>query len=185
MARVILSAYAIRFPVGGYLSWVLQWMLGFHELGHEVFFFEKSGWPQSCCHPVTGQVSNDCTPGTTALRALLARFGLEHRWSFVDAAGTYHGLSRSRVEETFRSADVFIDMGNTHGEWLDEASAAVTRVFVDGDPGFTQIKTLLHGENLDGYDYYYSVGRNVGTPVASVPTLGKRWRPIFDPVVPA
>jgi len=36
MARIILSSYVVRMPVGGYQSWVLQWLLGFRSLGHEV-----------------------------------------------------------------------------------------------------------------------------------------------------
>ena len=57
------------------------------------------------------------------------------------------------------------------------------RVLVDGDPGYTQIRALIEEEELGDYDHYYSVGRNVGTEGCSVPTFGKQWRPMFDPVV--
>ena len=183
MARVVIAAYAIRFPVGGYLSWILQWLLGFERLGHDAYFVEKAGWANSCCHPDTGFLSDDCTPGVTAIGSLLSRYGLNGRWCFEDAGGRYHGMTRQEVEEVFRTADVFVDMGNTHGEWLDDARAVPVRVFVDGDPCYTQFRAVAQGQALDGYHYYYSVGQNVGRAMCPAPTLGKTWRPVFDPVV--
>jgi hypothetical protein len=33
MARVILGSYMVRYPLGGMLSWQLQWLVGFQRLG--------------------------------------------------------------------------------------------------------------------------------------------------------
>src|SRR5262249_12452382 len=38
------------------------------------------------------------------------------------------------------------------------------------------------GEPLPDYDYYYTVGLNVGTERSSLPTAGKVWRHLSDPV---
>ena len=51
MARIVVSSYLVRFPLGGYFSWVLHWLIGFQRLGHEVYYVEKSGWPDSCYNP--------------------------------------------------------------------------------------------------------------------------------------
>lgn len=182
MARVIVGSYAVRFPVGGYLSWVLQWLVGFQRLGHEVFFVEKSGWANACYDPSTDRMGDDCSLGLQRLVGALEPFGLERRWCFVDADGHYHGSTRAAIEEVFNTADLFVDMG-THGMWLPEAHRTGVRILVDGDPGYTQMQAVLHGEDIGDYDHYYTVGRNVGTPRSSVPTLGKPWRPVFDPVV--
>jgi len=182
MARIIVGSYVVRFPLGGYLSWVLQWLVGFEQMGHDVYFVEKSAWPNSCYDPSTDVMSDDCSYGIATVNSLLARFGLQDRWCFADAAKNYYGLSRERVEEIFKSADLFVDMG-THGAWLGEAKETGIRVLVDGDPGYTQMRALAEDEDLGEYDYYYSVGRNVGTELSTVPTLGKQWRPMFDPVV--
>jgi hypothetical protein len=185
MAHIILGSYMVRYPLGGMLSWALQYLVGFQRLGHEVWFVEKSGYPNSCFDPARGVMSDDCSYGTAALRALLARFGLQDRWCYVDAAGRYHGLAREQVEQVFRSADLFVDMG-THGSWLAEAAAARLRVLVDGEPGFTQMKMVNRqaaGEWVPAYDYYYTTGQNIGTPASTVPTAGKSWRPLFHPVV--
>ena len=185
MARIVVGSYAIRFPVGGYFSWVLQWLLGFHRLGHAVFFAEKSGYRNSCFNPITRRSSDDCSYGIRIFRDFLARFELGERWCFVDAAGQYHGLSRIEIERAFRSADVFVDMGS-HGAWQSEAAKTPLKVWVDGEPAFRQIKLqaiLDSGGTIPKYNHYYTVGRNIGTDRCLIPALGLEWRPIFNPVI--
>jgi hypothetical protein len=185
MARVILGSYMVRYPLGGMMSWVLQYLVGFQRLGHDVYFVEKSGYPRSCYDPVKNVMSDDCSYGVATLNSVLARFDLADKWCFVDAAGRYHGLSREHVEAVFKSAELFVDMG-THGSWLEEATGAGLRVLIDGEPGFTQMKMekrLAAGGEPPDYDVYYTTGRNVGTENSTAPTAGKQWRPLFHPVV--
>ena len=184
MARVILGSYMVRYPLGGMLSWALQYLIGFRRLGHDVFFVEKSGYPNSCYDPRLDAMSDDCSFGTATVDALLTRHGLSEKWCFVDAAGRYHGLSRERVQAVFDSADLFVDMG-THGAWLDEAVGTGLRVLVDGEPGFTQMKMenrVTAGVPLPSYDVYYTTGRSIGTARSTSPTAGRQWRPLFHPV---
>jgi hypothetical protein len=78
-----------------------------------------------------------------------------------------------------------VDMG-THGSWLEEAADAGLRILIDGEPGFTQMKMekrLSAGGRPPDYDVFYTTGRNVGTENSTVPTAGKKWRPLFHPVV--
>jgi hypothetical protein len=184
MARIIVGSYMVRYPMGGMMSWVLQYLLGFQRLGHEVFFVEKSGYADSCYDPTADTMSDDAAYGTGVAHALLSRFGLGARWCYVDAGGSYHGLARKEIEAAFRKADLFIDMG-THGDWLPEAADTGLRVLVDGEPAFTQMKMenrLDAGETVPEYDRYYTTGRNVGTPASTAPTAGKRWGRVFHPV---
>src|SRR5437773_8689098 len=101
MARIVLGSYMVRYPMGGVLSSSLQWLVGFSQLGHEVYVVEKSGWANSCYDPSTDSMSDDCRYGTRTLDALLSRFGLRNRWCFVDARGDYHGIPRARTEDIF------------------------------------------------------------------------------------
>jgi hypothetical protein len=176
----------VRFPLGGYLSWTLQWLAGFQRLGHEVYFFEKSAWEQSCYDPSTNEMTDDCSYGIKTLREFLTPYGLQDNWVYLDAFGVYHGLSEQRVREVFESADLVLDIG-VHDDWFAEAPCKKgLRVFVDGEPGYTQMvmaNQVADGEVLSDYDFYYSVGRNIGTPRSKVPTLGRQWRPIFYPVL--
>src|SRR5215471_2004770 len=133
MPRIIIGSYVVRFPLGGFQSWMLQWLLGFKRLGHEVYFVEKSGWNNSCYDPRTRTMGNDCSHGIEVFGKLLSEHGFGSRWCFVDASGTYHGMSRDRIETAFRDADVFIDQMQ-RCEWPEEASYARMRVMVDGEP---------------------------------------------------
>lgn len=185
MARIVLGGYMVRHPLGGSLSSSLQWLVGFRRMGHDVYFVEKSGWANGCYDPAKDVMSDDCSYGVRTLYKLLARFGLEDRWCFVDCKGCYHGLSRERIETIFRSADVFVDRG-AHGAWLDEATQAGLRVYFDGEPGMRQImmeNSLADGETLPEYDFYFTTGRNIGTAQSTAPTADKVWYPIAHPIV--
>jgi hypothetical protein len=61
------------------------------------------------------------------------------------------------------------------------------RVFIDLDPGFTQLWQPRGGSDggvrLAGHDDYFTVGENVGTAACDLPTGGIRWRPVRQPVL--
>lgn len=186
MARIVLNSYMVRYPLGGNLSWALQWLTGLRELGHDVYLVEKAGWADACFDPSRRVMSDDCSYGVGVVRSLLAPLAMSRKFCFVDARGTYHGLARETIEAAFRSADLFIDMGPLDGSWLDEAQQAGTRILVDGEPAHTQMKmqnALDAGQALDHYDAYYSNGANVGTPSCTAPNAGLAWRHVFNPVV--
>ena len=184
MARIVVGAYMVRYPLGGMLSMSLQWLLGLRALGHDVYVVEKSAWPQSCFDPVRGVMSDDFAYGFRVVIDLLTRFGLEGRLCYVDAEGRYHGMSRSAIEDVIRTADVFIDHGG-HGAWHEEVSLAGVHVLVDGEPGWRQMtmeKRLSSGEVLPEYDRYFTMGLAVGTAGCLAPLAGREWLPVL-PVV--
>jgi hypothetical protein len=186
MARIVLSSCLFRYPMGGMMSWLLQYLVGFARLGHEVWYVEKAARPNDWFDPTRDAMTDDCGYGARTVGDLLARHGYAGRWQLVDLAGQRHGAARERIEAVFASADLFIDMGGD-GSWLEEAARCGVRVLIDCEPGFTQMKMasrLEAGETLPEYDFYYTPGRNVGTERSSVPTAGKAWRPLVDPVVP-
>src|SRR5215212_8214299 len=120
MARVVLASYMVRYPLGGMMSWVLQYLTGFPALGHEIHFVERADDPDACFDPVRGVMTDDASVGIGIVGELLASVGLAGRWSFVDRAGTWHGAGRAATERLFAEADVFVDMGG-HGAWAEQA----------------------------------------------------------------
>jgi hypothetical protein len=175
----------IRFPLGGNLSWSLQWLAGLQRLGHEVWLVEKADYADECFDPAAQVVSDDATYGMKAVDELLTEFGLQQRWCFVDRSREYYGLSRSQIEEVFRTADLFLDLG-THGSWLEEASGCGVRVVVDGEPGATQARMERKKwgrSGGDGYDFYYTNGANLPIGASDAPVAGRAWRAVYNPVV--
>jgi hypothetical protein len=172
--------------MGGMMSWLLQYLVGLDRLGHEVWYVEKAARPNDWFDPTRDAMTDDCDYGVRAVGALLARHGFGGRWQIVDLAGRRHGASRERIQAAFDGADLFLDMGGD-ASWLEEAARSGLRVLIDCEPGFTQMRMasrLEAGESLPDYDFYYTPGRNIGSERSSVPTAGRAWRPLVDPVVP-
>jgi hypothetical protein len=182
MARIIVGSWMVRYPLGGNLSWTLQYLVGLTNLGHDVYLVEKYAYNNSCYNPVKKVMSNDCSYGTKVVSDLLSRFGLMDKWCFVQKGGVYHGLSKQKINEVFRTADLYIDIG-AHNRWAKESSSTL-RVFIDVDPAFTQIK--WHNQLMDiplpVYDHYYTIGMNVGREGNVIPTSGITWKYIYNPV---
>jgi hypothetical protein len=182
--RIVLDAYLVHYPLGGVVSWVLQYFGGFRDLGHDVYLVEKSPYPESCYDPRSDAMTDECSPALAWLRPLLEGHGLGDRWCYVDSAGKYHGMRRRRVEEVLRSADIFVELA-THGHWLEEADRAACRVLIDGEPGFSHMKmesARAAGRLAPDYDYYFTPGLNIGTPRSPVPSAGREWRTMLPPI---
>lgn len=188
MARVVVGVYMVRYPLGGMLSWALQYLLGLKHAGHDVTIVEKAHYPDACFDPRRGTMTDDPAAGLTAVRELLRRVNLEQRLGFIDVHGNAYGLSRQQIDQTFADADLFIDCG-THGTWLEESkSAGCKTALIDGEPGYTQIrwqKLIDQDKPVPQYDHYFSNGMLLGTDRCNAPTCGRSWGHAFNPVWPA
>jgi hypothetical protein len=176
----------VRYPMGGMLSWLLQYLVGFDRLGHEVVYVERAMREKDCFDTSRQVMGDDPTYGLEMVGSLLERHGLAGCWHFIDLAGRRYGMSRTEVSAACASADLFIDIGGD-GSWFDEAASTGLRVLVDCEPGFTQMRMEARAEEgrlPPDYDHFYSTGLNVGSERAEMPTAGKTWRTLLDPVVP-
>ena len=131
MARIVLSSCMFRYPMGGMMSWLLQYLVGFARLGHEVWYVERAMRPDDWFDPTRDAMTDDCGYGARVVGGLLARHGYAERWHLVDLAGRRFGASRERIDAAFASADLFVDMGGD-GSWLDEAA----REYEVAEPGY-------------------------------------------------
>ncbi len=184
MARIIVAGYIVRMPLGGLIWTHLQYALGLHRLGHEVFFFEEFGWPGSCFDPSCGQSSDDATHGLNMMSKLMKRFDLDERWVYRDASGTYHGLSEKQTHEIISQADVLLNLSGV--TWFERFERIPRRIFVDEDPGFTQIRAASDREFFElvsSHTHLFSWCHNIGQPSCKVPALGWHWHACRQPVV--
>jgi hypothetical protein len=184
MAKIIVGVYMFRYPLGGMLSWALQYLRGLSALGHEVYAVEKAHYPQACYDPARNTMTDDPAAGLRIVGGLLDNSGLGERWCMTDYRGRCHGMSATQMNELFKQADIFIDCGS-HGSWLEEAASLPCRVLIDGEPSYTQIRweaLIASGQNPPAYDHYFTNGLLFGTDTCDAPTLGHTWRPIPNPV---
>jgi hypothetical protein len=182
VARIVVSGYAIRYPVAGLMLSSLQFVIGLERLGHEVWFVEEAGWDGSCFDPRRGVMGDDPTYGISQLAALLDEAGANAtRWAYRDLTGCVHGPSHASLEELFGEADLYLDLSGASS--FEQAALARRRAFVDTDPGFMQIGAVGPHVRLDDYDVLFSYGVNIGRTGCTVPALGRRWVPLLPPTV--
>lgn len=184
MAKIIFGSWMVRYPLGGNLSWALQFLLGLKELGHDVYLVEKAGYNFSCFDAEKQVMTNDCRYGVKIVSELLKRFGFENKWCYVDYDENYYGLSKKKINDIFKNSTAFIDSGS-HGSWLLEAQNSTIKVLIDGEPGYTQMKwanNIAMGKPVPIYDRYYTNGKNIGAYGNAVPSAGVRWEHMYSPV---
>jgi hypothetical protein len=76
MARIVVAGNLVRFPMAGASQYYLSFLVGFQQLGHDVYFVEKARWPLAC-YDVSKRVNtDDCSYGIAVMQALLQRNGL-------------------------------------------------------------------------------------------------------------
>jgi hypothetical protein len=180
---VIAGSLAQKPRHGGHAWALLQYALGFRELGWDVLFVDRIA--SAACVDATGRpCAAEDSVNVRGLRGLMQRFGLEHRFALiVDEGKQWIGLDRALVvEEVRRSAFLLNIMGFlSHPELLD---AAPRRVFLDIDPGFGQMwKALGLHDAFAGHDAHVTIGERIGQPDCPIPTCGIRWIVTAQPVV--
>jgi hypothetical protein len=186
MARIVLNTWMVQYPLGGMLSYFMQWIVGFQQLGHDVYVVEKATNGCGLFNPWDGTWSDDHAYGLATVRWLLRKFRLQDRHCFVDRAGIYHGIERSDIERIFGTADLFFDIKGPGNDWRKEASSAARTAVLDGEPGSNQIwlaSLRACGAEIPKYDHYFTIGLNIGT-TSTAPTAGIDWKPTLLPLVP-
>lgn len=180
-----MGSYMVRYPLGGNLSWALQYLTGLRDLGHDVYVVEKYVHADSCYDPVQQVMTNDCTYGVQTVSELLGRFDLKDHWCFVSHDQEYYGMSKNKITEIFERANLYIENGS-HGAWAEEvASSNAVSAYIDVDPAFTQMnfyRQLLKGNSIPVFDFYFTNGMNIGIPGNIIPTCNIDWKFIYNPV---
>ncbi len=169
-------------PHQGGATWaVLQYLLGFQRLGHEVFFVEPIA-PASVS-PQGAQL--EVSANAAYFRAIVGRFGLAERSALL-LAGTEEtaGLSYTELRGIARDTDVLI---NISGMLADPAllEPIPRRVYLDLDPAFIQLWHSAYGIEMRfaAHTHFVTVGRGIGHTDCPIPTCGLDWISTFQPVV--
>jgi hypothetical protein len=184
--RIVVAGAIAHSPINaGGVTWAfLQYVLGFRQLGCEVLYVEHLD-AKDCVDAQWRRAPFGESANAALFEALVARYALQDGAALLQRDGDAAiGLSQREVLAWADGADLLVNLsGRFH---LREVLRAVRRrVYVDLDPGFTQIWQAQYGAdmNLPGHDAYVSVGLNLGRTDCPVPTLDLSWRPLCPPVV--
>jgi hypothetical protein len=181
MQTIVVSGMMAGVPGHGGATWaVLQYVLGFARLGHDVYFVEPVA-------PAALQPSGTALEQSTNadyFREVTRGFGLGRKAALL-LEGTEQtvGVSYADVRAAARRASVVV---NIAGMLRDPAllERAPCRLYLDLDPGFTQ---LWHAQGIDmrfaHHTHFATVGNAIGSPPCPIPTCGVSWITTLQPVV--
>jgi hypothetical protein len=165
MTTVVVSgAVADKHRHGGSLWVRLSWAEGLRRLGFDVVFVDElhDGGSAEAFHAVMRELR---IPG-----ALLQ-------------GERVVGMAEGELLDRLDDAALLVNLSG-HLRRPELLHRVRTRVFVDLDPGYTQIwHAQGHDVGLAGHHLYFTVGANVGSSHSSIPTAGIEWLPVRQPVV--
>jgi hypothetical protein len=184
--RIMISGAIARHPLyGGGNSWAfLQYVLGFRNLGFDVYYVEQLN-PEDCVNDEQKPADFRSSANARYFRSLVDRFDLNGRAALLESEGPgYVGFSHAELRKIAPDVELLI---NPSGRlrFTSVLSAVRRRMYVDMDPGYTQIWQEQYGVdmNLYNHDVYVTVGLNLGHPDCPLPTCGIRWEKTLPPVV--
>jgi len=184
--RVVVAGYLVRCPLGGFAWQLAHFLVGLRALGCRVFFYEDSAFDAKAFVP--GARGGDVYRRGAVLAArFLAAHGLDQQWSFHDAAADrWFGSGRDAAGTALADADLFVNLGGVNRVPRDARPRAIS-AYLDFDPGVTQARLAAGDRALDvlvgEHDHLFTLGERIGLPGCGVPTAGRTWHPLRQPVV--
>jgi hypothetical protein len=188
--KIIIGGFIGLLPAGGVTWDYLQYPLGFHLMGHDVYYIEDTR-----LYPVyqAGENQwNDSSILVEKLSKIMNDFGLHNRWAYRDeASGKSFGLSESGIKDICSTADIFINI-SCSTFLRDEYLKIPIRILIDSDPMFTQIQYLTLQsftpgksgirEQVNAHNYLFTFGENIGSIECRIPDCGLNWLPTRQPI---
>lgn len=188
--RIVVGGFIGLYPTGG-VSWdYIQYPLGLHLLGHDVYYIEDTA--QYSFYKSPGRSWDDPTDTIFYLEQTMKTFGLEHRWAYRDiATNNCYGMPLKKVLEICDTADIFINI-SASTQLREEYLHIPRRVLIDSDPMFTQVQdwddlnheASIHNikNNFNKYTHLFSFGENIGKEDCQIPTFDLKWLTTRQPV---
>lgn len=185
--RVIVTGLIAQYPLGGVTWDYLQYVIGLHRLGHDVYYLEDTGeWPYNPAEGGLASEDSHCAYNVSYLERVMARFGLEDRWAYRFTGEDWYGMSDPRRRSVVDSADLLINVSGTL-QHPGDYGAVARLAYIDSDPVFTQIHLLNgdsqddpHRRGVDAHDVHFSFGECLP---GTLPPTDYNWRPTRQPVV--
>ena len=170
--RIVILGMMGRCPFAGQTWLYLNWLVGLHRLGHEVWYVEDdSVWPYD---PVQNTITDDCSYAVRHIEACMERVGMGGRWAFrlSDRQDACWGLSSSQLNDLYLTCDTLLNVvGATD---LNESQLrARHRVYVECDPVTAELRLANGDEHTrNAFDSHHAIatyGENYGAADCGVP----------------
>jgi len=171
--------------LGGPAWAVLQYLLGFRALGHEVFYVEDCGRSSWAYIWETEEWTHELDYPAAYVNACLDPFGFGDRWIYRDNYRSL-GMPLDCFLGVCARADLLLMRATPFWTWRAEYEKPRRRAFLDVDPGFTQIILAIGDRGwLEGVaraERRFTYGQHIGQPGCPAPDASGPWLKTRPPV---
>jgi hypothetical protein len=154
-------------------------VLGLLELGYRVHYVERQNRDGETYDPSVNAMTDRPDFALGYLSTVADRFGFGDHWSFIDRAGVCHGAGWGALRAALDDADFVLTVADP--TWFDDLGRCERRLFIDGDPLFTQVAFVTgegsRAEPPHHYDTLFTYAVRIGTDDCLVPDGGRDWLP--------
>lgn len=147
---------------------ILQWLEALRSTGAEIWLIEEMASSELRYSP----------DAEVSINELAWKHFVEQHLKGERATLVIDGKTQDEaaLRKFAREADLFV---NFSGQWerMDWIMPCRRRVYLDVDPGFTQIWAEAYGSpmNFEGHTHFVTVGVNMNDPESMIPRAGHQW----------
>ena len=181
---LIASVIATKARNGGNARAILNWVEGFQKLGLRTYYVEQIA-AETCTTEEGTPAAFEQSENLAYFQQVMAAAGLTSRSSLIcDEGSETCGMDLQELMDVAEDADLLLNITG-HLTFEPLMRRLRRKAYLDLDPGYTQFWHALGngGARLDGHDFYFTIGENIGTADCNVPTGGIPWRHTRQPVV--
>jgi hypothetical protein len=182
---IILAGAIGRSGLGGQAWAYLQYLIGFRALGHDVYYLEDCGETSWIWNWDTGEWTEDPMFPAAYVRDCLEPFGFKDKWVYRTTSQSF-GMSLDQVKAVCAEADLLIMRAIPLWDWRPEYALPRRRIFIDVDPGFTQMNIASGdkglAEAIGHCERRFTLGQRFGAADCLIPDAGGPWLRTLPPV---
>jgi hypothetical protein len=182
--RIVVLHLAVAYPFAGVVWQLLHHLIGFRDLGLDVYYIEDHGaWVYDA---VLQTLVSDPTQNLKLLADVFRRFGFENRWAFYDAEHNgYFGMTRERCHQLLADADAVINLCGATRPRDDRHVRCLA--YLETDPGALgveiQNKSPRGIETASAHNLFFTYAANIGSADCRLVTGGLEWHRTRPPVL--
>ena len=183
---LIICTGKIANATAGHIDSIMAYPVGLKRLGHEVYVMEHVGRGR-CTDSDNQPVPFDQWNGRQHFEAVMKEYGMWPRCCLIYRNGeATHGMPYTEAVNVAKRCDLLLTRSGEIHKAQDIFSNPRCRLYIDGNPGNTQVFLQQRGgeyEALNHYEHLFTLGLNIGTDACRLPTGSRHWHPILRPVV--
>ncbi len=178
--KLVVMHLAARYPLAGVMWQLLHHLIGFRQLGTDVYYIEDNGG-EWLYDPYINDTTTDPDRNLKLLANALSAYGFEDRWAFFfDYSRQQHyGMERRRAFELLNDADAVINLCAA-ARPRDELLRNRCLIYLETDPSDTAVR---ESEFIADHKLHFTYGYNIGASDCILPTGGIHWRRTRPPVL--